>query len=129
MLFKLSVRAQRHGPAVNLLLTFYIALHHTERGSVLDDQSFRRRGSIMPLTLQTLSNMGSERPYPGQLWKRDSGPVWARQPLSTLTIDGVARCARLTRASAQFALARHGHRMVTSPNVCQSGSLTRYEAQ
>src|SRR3954462_4271453 len=35
----------------------------------------------------------------------------------TLTIDGVARCARLTGASAPFALARHGHRMVTSPNV------------
>src|SRR3954447_26547541 len=103
MLFKLSVRAQRHGPAVNLLLTFYIALHHTERGSVLDDQTFRRRGSVMPLTMQTLSNMGSERPYPGQLWKRDSRQVMvvAAGP-TTVTYDDLDRNGRATESVDTF---------------------------
>jgi len=46
----------------------------------------------MPLTMQTLSAMGSERPYPGQLWKRDSRPVMvvAVSP-TTVTYDDLDR--------------------------------------
>src|SRR3954454_16965669 len=103
MLAKVCVCAQRHRHAVNLLLTFYIALHHAVRGSVHDDQSFRWRGSAMPLTMQTLSNMGSERPYPGQLWKRDSRPVMvvAVSP-TTVTYDDLDRKGRATESLDMF---------------------------
>src|SRR6185436_7869699 len=89
--------SKRHSHAVNILLIFYISLHHAVRGSVHDDESFRRRGSIMPLTMQTLSNRGSERPYPGQLWKRDSRPVMivAVSP-TTVTYDDLDRHGRAT---------------------------------
>src|SRR3954453_13927782 len=75
MLIKLCVCSQHHGRSVKLSLSFHTALHHAARGSAHDDQSFRRSGSVMPLTMQTLSHLGSERPCPGQLWKRDSRPV------------------------------------------------------
>ena len=57
----------------------------------------------MPLTMQTLSNMGSERPYPGQLWKRDSGPVMivAVSP-TTVTYDDLDRHGRATESLDTF---------------------------
>src|SRR5690242_6423017 len=103
MLVKVCLRIQRPRQAVNLLLTFYAALHHAVRGSVHDDQSFRRSGSVMPLTMQTLSNLGSERPYPGQLWKRDSRPVMvvAVSP-TTVTYDDLDRNGRATETVDTF---------------------------
>src|SRR3954451_20888332 len=99
--YRLCTQGIRH--AVNLLLIFYNAVHHAERGSVHDDQSFGRRGSVMPLTLQTLSNMGSERPYPGQLWKRDSRQVMvvAVSP-TTVTYDDLDRNGRATESVDTF---------------------------
>ena len=57
----------------------------------------------MPHTLQTLSNMGSERPYPGQLWKRDSRPVMivAVSP-TTVTYDDLDRNGRATESVDTF---------------------------
>ena len=57
----------------------------------------------MPLTLQTLSNMGSDRPYPGQLWKRDSRPVMvvAVSP-TTVTYDDLDRNGRATESVDAF---------------------------
>ena len=57
----------------------------------------------MPLTLQTLSNMGSERPYPGQLWKRDSRQVMvvAVSP-TTVTYDDLDRNGRATENLDMF---------------------------
>src|SRR3954462_692497 len=103
MLVKLCARSQHHGRSVNLLLTFDIALHHAVRGSVPDDQSFRWRGSVMPLTMQTLSNMGSDRPYPGQLWKRDSRRVMvvAVSP-TTVTFDDLDNDGRATESLDAF---------------------------
>src|SRR5919202_2843495 len=103
MLVKICSRTQCQRDAVNLLLIFHIALHHAVRGSVHDDQSFRRSGSVMPLTMQTLSNMGSERPYPGQLWKRDSRPVMivAVSP-TTVTYDDLDHKGRATESVDTF---------------------------
>ena len=57
----------------------------------------------MPLTLQTLSNRGSERPYPGQLWKRDSRPVMvvAVSP-TTVTFDDPDNDGRATESLDTF---------------------------
>ena len=57
----------------------------------------------MPLTMQTLSNLGSERPYPGQLWKRDSRPVMvvAVSP-TTVTYDDLSRDGRATESADAF---------------------------
>src|SRR3954463_16312194 len=103
MLVKVCPRTQRHRQAANLLLTSYVALHYAVRGSVSDGQSFRWRGSVMPLTMQRISNMGSERPYPGQLWKRDSRPVMvvAVSP-TTVTYDDLDRKGRATESLDMF---------------------------
>src|SRR4051812_29112251 len=89
--------------AVNIQLISHAALHHAERGSVYDDQSFRRRRSVMPLTMQRISNMGSDRPYPGQLWKRDSRQVMvvAVSP-TTVTYDDLDRKGRATESLDMF---------------------------
>ena len=57
----------------------------------------------MPLTMQTLSAMGSERPYPGQLWKADSRPVMvvAVSP-TTVTYDDLDRNGRATESLDMF---------------------------
>jgi hypothetical protein len=57
----------------------------------------------MPLTMQTLSAIGSERPYPGQLWKRDSRPVMvvAVSP-TTVTYDDLGRYGRATESVDTF---------------------------
>ena len=57
----------------------------------------------MPLTMQTLSAMGSERPYPGQLWKRDSRPVMvvAVSP-TTVTFDDLDNDGRATESLDTF---------------------------
>ena len=57
----------------------------------------------MPLTMRTLSNMGSDRPYPGQLWKRDSRPamVVAVSP-TTVTYDDLDRNGRATESVDTF---------------------------
>ena len=57
----------------------------------------------MPLTMQTLSAMASERPYPGQLWKRDSRPVMivAVSP-TTVTYDDLDRNGRATKSVDTF---------------------------
>jgi hypothetical protein len=57
----------------------------------------------MPLTMQTLSALGSERPYPGQLWKRDSRPVMvvAVSP-TTVTYDDLDRNGRATKSVDTF---------------------------
>ena len=57
----------------------------------------------MPLTMQTLSAMGSERPYPGQLWKRDSRQVMivAVSP-STVTYDNLSDDGRATESLDAF---------------------------
>ena len=53
----------------------------------------------MPLTMQRISNMGSERPYPGQLWKRGSRQVIivAVSP-TTVTYDDLDRDGRATES-------------------------------
>src|SRR5215216_4416113 len=103
MLIKLCVCSQHHGRSVKLSLSFHTALHHAARGSAHDDQSFRRSGSVMPLTMQTLSHLGSERPCPGQLCKRDSRPVMivAVSP-TTVTYDDLDRNGRATESVDTF---------------------------
>ena len=57
----------------------------------------------MPLTLQKISTMGSDRPYPGQLWKRDSRQlmVVAVSP-TTVTYDDLDRNGRATESVDAF---------------------------
>ena len=57
----------------------------------------------MPLTMQRNNNMGSERPYPGQLWKRDSRQVMvvAVSP-TTVTYDDLSRDGRATESVDAF---------------------------
>ena len=57
----------------------------------------------MPLTMQRISNMGSERPYPGQLWKRGSRQVIivAVSP-TTVTYDDLDRDGRATESLDAF---------------------------
>ena len=57
----------------------------------------------MPLTMQRISNMGSERPYPGQLWKRDSRPVMiVAVSRNTVTYDDLDRKGRATESVDAF---------------------------
>jgi hypothetical protein len=53
--------------------------------------------------MQTLSALGSERPYPGQLWKRDSRPVMvvAVSP-TTVTSDDLDNDGRATESVDTF---------------------------
>src|SRR5215213_2143661 len=103
MLARVCVCALRHRHTVNIQLSYHAALRHAERGSVHDDHSFRRSGSVMPLTMQRISNMGSDRPYPGQLWKRDSRQVLAvAVSPTTVTYDDLDRNGRPTESLDAF---------------------------
>ena len=57
----------------------------------------------MPLTAQTLTNIGSNRPYPGQLWKRGSRQVIivAVSP-TTVTYDDLDSDGRATESLDAF---------------------------
>ena len=57
----------------------------------------------MPLTMQKISNMGFERPYPGQLWKADSRPVMVvTVSPTTVTYDDLDRKGRATESVDTF---------------------------
>ena len=57
----------------------------------------------MPLAVQRDKLLGTERPYPGQLWKRDSRPVMvvAVSP-TTVTYDDLDRKGRATESLDMF---------------------------
>ena len=57
----------------------------------------------MPLTLQTYTNMGLQRPYPGQLWRRGSLQVIivAVSP-TTVTYDPLDSDGRATERLDAF---------------------------